>query len=434
MTEEERLEKNNRIREKVKETRLRRQSQICRVFRVKIDFSHLNEFEKTQLKMIFVEAKWLYNDILTFSSSNDINEYDYKIKTVQGLDKDKQPVIREIKNLSSQMKQSVIQGVKHNIKSLSAMKKHGRKIGTLKYKSNYESINLQQYGVTYKFCDKKHMKFQGMKRPIKIEGTEQFFDLPGLEFANAKLLDLPDGYCIALTTFQNKGGETKKYKPEIGIDMGIKTSITTSEGKKINVFVGETKRLKKIQRRIMKRKKGSSNRYKMRKLLRKEYQKLDNRKKDKANKIVHELLGHEKVYMQDENLSGWHKGLFGKTVQHSILGAVKAKLMKNERVVVLPKSVATTKTCPKCGKINKEITLSDRIFECSCGYKEDRDIHAARNMILLSKLNKNTCGTQEIFYTNAFGEDVRRKHKQKCCNADLVELGSCYYNGGSSPH
>ena len=46
MTEEERLAKNNKIREKGKETRLRRQSQICRVFRVKIDFSHLNEFEK----------------------------------------------------------------------------------------------------------------------------------------------------------------------------------------------------------------------------------------------------------------------------------------------------------------------------------------------------------------------------------------------------
>ena len=48
MTEEKRLAKNNRIREKGKETRLRRQSQICRVFRVKIDFSHLNEFEKSQ--------------------------------------------------------------------------------------------------------------------------------------------------------------------------------------------------------------------------------------------------------------------------------------------------------------------------------------------------------------------------------------------------
>ena len=325
------------------------------------------------------------------------------------------------------MKQLVIQGIKHNIKSLSAMKKHGRKIGSLKYKSNYESINLQLYGITYKFCDKRHMKIQGIKRPVKIEGAEQFFDIPGLEFANAKLLNLPDGYYVAVTTFQNKGGETKKYKPEIGIDMGIKTSITTSEGQKINVFIGETKRLKKIQRRIMKRKKGSSNRYRMRKLLRREYQKLDNRKKDKANKIVHELLGHEKIYMQDENLSGWHKGLFGKTVQHSILGFVKNKLMKNERVVVLPKNAATTKTCPKCGRINKDITLSDRIFECSCGYKEDRDIHAARNMILLSKMNENTCGTLEIFCPNAFGEDVRREHEQKCCNADLDELGSSHF-------
>ena len=98
MTEEERLAKNNRICEKGKETRLRRQSQNCRVFRVKIDFSHLNEFEKTQLKMIFVEAKWLYNDVLTFSNFNDINEYDDKIITIQGLDKDKQPVIRELEN------------------------------------------------------------------------------------------------------------------------------------------------------------------------------------------------------------------------------------------------------------------------------------------------------------------------------------------------
>ena len=106
--------------------------------------------------------------------------------------------------------------------------------------------------------------------------------------------------------------------------------------------------------------------------------------------------------MQDENISGWHKGLFGRTVQHSVLGLVKAKLMKNERVTVLPKSAPTTKYCPHCGKLKKDITLFDRVYECTCGYREDRDIHAARNMILLSGLS--TCGTQEI---NAFGEDVR---------------------------
>ena len=57
MTEKERQAKNNQIREKGKQTREKRRSQVCRVFRVKVDFSHLNEQEKTQLKMIFVEAK-----------------------------------------------------------------------------------------------------------------------------------------------------------------------------------------------------------------------------------------------------------------------------------------------------------------------------------------------------------------------------------------
>ena len=103
-------------------------------------------------------------------------------------------------------------------------------------------------------------------------------------------------------------------------------------------------------------------------------------------------------------------------MQHSVLGLVKAKLIKHERVTVLPASAPTTKYCPVCGKLRQDITLADRVYECSCGYSEDRDIHAARNMILLSKTN--TCGTQGI---NAFGEDMRRE--QKCCNADLEELG-----------
>ncbi len=91
--------------------------------------------------------------------------------------------------------------------------------------------------------------------------------------------------------------------------------------------------------------------------------------------------------------------------------------MKSERVVVLSASSPTTKYCPNCGELKADITLADRVYICSCGYSEDRDVHAARNMILLAK--KHTCGTQGI---NAFGEDVRRR--QKCRNADLVESGS----------
>ena len=426
MTEDERLAKNTRIREQGKQTREKRKSQICRVYLVKIDFSHLNEAQKNQLKMLFVEAKWLYNDALTFTKEHDISDYDMKTHTVNGLDKDRQPVTHEIQYLGSQMKQAVIQGIKYNLKSLAALKKNNHSVGSLRYKSDYESINLQQHGVTYRFYDSQHIGIQGFSKRIKIRGANQFWNIPGIEFANAKLLNRPDGYYLAITTYQAKGGvKRKKYKPSIGIDMGIKITITTSDGRKIKVLIGETGRIKKLQRALARKKKGSSNRYKTVKKLRKAYQQLVNKKKDTANKIVHELLEHETIYMQDENLSGWHKGLFGRTVQHSVLGLVKVKLIKSERVVVLPKSAPTTKYCPQCGKLKKDITLSDRVYECECGYHEDRDIHAARNMILLAK--QNTCGTQEI---NAFGEDVsRHKSQDLCCSLD--ELGSSrFYKRG----
>ncbi len=426
MIEDERLAKNIRIREHGKLTREKRKCQFCRVYRVKIDISHLNQAQKTHLKMLFVEAKWLYNDALTFMNDHNINDYDMKVQIVRGLDKDKKPVTHELKYLGSQMKQSVIQGIMHNLKSLASLKKHNHKVGSLRYKSDYDSINLKQHKVTYRFYDENHIGLQDFNGRIKIKGANQFWNIPGIEFANAKLLSLPDGYYLAITTYRNKGGEQKNYKPEIGIDMGIKTTITTSDGRKMKVLIEESERIKKCQRLIARRKKGSSNRYKAVKLLRKAYQKLDNRKRDKANKIVHELLEHEKVYMQNENLRGWHKGLFGRTVQHSILGLVKSKLMENERVTVLSSSMPTTKYCPCCGKLKKDIKLSDRIYKCECGYQEDRDIHAARNMILLSK---NTCGTQEI---NAFGENIRQhKSQDLCCNLD--ELGSPrFYKRGSS--
>ena len=113
MTEAERLEKNNRIREKGKQTREKRKSQVCRVYRVEIDISHLNETQKGHLKMLFVEAKWLYNDALTFMNDHDISEYDTKVVTVHSLDKDRNPVLRpsvthDLQYISSQMKQSVL--------------------------------------------------------------------------------------------------------------------------------------------------------------------------------------------------------------------------------------------------------------------------------------------------------------------------------------
>ena len=134
------------------------------------------------------------------------------------------------------------------------------------------------------------------------------------EFANANLIRKPDGYYLKVTCYISRENfkEKPKNRKEIGLDFGIKTNITTSEGEKLDVQVEESDRLKRLQREMSRRVEGSNNRHKTVKLIQRECQKLSNRKEDKVNKIVGKLKHYECIVMQDEQICSWHKGLFGK--------------------------------------------------------------------------------------------------------------------------
>lgn len=392
MTDEKRLAKNENIKKAMKETLTRRASQTCRVFTVKIDSSRLTDKQSEQLKMLFVEAKWIYNDILKYSETNDIYKYDTKIKSVSVLNKDKIAELRELKYIGGQMKQAILANMIASIKTLSTLKKRNNKVGKLRFISEYKSLNLKQYNTTYKIISHNKMKIQNVSGKLTVNGLEQFINIPNIEIANAKILNKPSGYYIAITTYQYT--DEIVHKPcigeQIGIDMGIKDTITLSNGKKFKTTIGETGRLKRLQKKISRQQKGSNNRWKTRLLIRKEYEKICNRKNDISNKIVAYILRFKHVYMQDENISGWHKGLFGKQVQYSTLGRIKAKLINNPKVEVLDRYAPTTKYCPKCGNIKTDIALNDRVYHCDkCGYECDRDIHSANNMIVMVQILKN---------------------------------------------
>jgi len=215
---------------------------------------------------------------------------------------------------------------------------------------------------------------------------------PYYETGNAKLIKKPSGYYIHITCYKPVSGSIviKKRNESTGLDMGIKTTITTSAGEKYNISIGESKRLKTLQRKLHRRVKGSKNRYKIGLALGREYEHIANQRRDKANKIVSELLrNNEIIYMQDENIKGWQKGLFGKQVQNSALGTIKSKLKQSGRVIMLDRNLPTTKWCHKCGNI-VDISLSDRIFACNvCGYSEDRDIKSAKTVKYIGKLDVN---------------------------------------------
>ena len=92
--------KNEAIKASVKATKARRRHQSCRVFTIKLDRSHLNKETLHQLRMLFLEAKWLYNYIL---AQPKVCEVDYKLSAVPVKVKDRFER-RQLSHLSSHMK------------------------------------------------------------------------------------------------------------------------------------------------------------------------------------------------------------------------------------------------------------------------------------------------------------------------------------------
>ena len=396
MDDQARKEKNRTIRENGKATRLRHSFMRPVVVEMKLDIKCLNNSERNCLFLYFTQCRWLCNYLISLDA-DAFKAFDTRTRDITSLDKDGNTVERLL-TLPAKFIQSVYSSLKQDMSSLAAKRnKTGKKNGKLKFRSSYDSIELNQYGNTHWICytdeGNKNGRYRntvhiaGIKRPVRVFGMEQ---IPyGAEYANAKLVKRPSGIYLMLTCYvpvdEKKTGTG--FKPDIGLDFGIKTTITTSEGEKYDITVREQGRLKGLQKKLARQVKGSRGWYATRHLIQREYEKLANKRRDKANKVYHDITkGRNLIVMQDENIKGWQKGLFGRQVQNSALGTLKSKLKANPNVVVIDRFFSSTKMCPECGTVNGAITLSDRTFICdSCGYTEDRDVKAAKTMLLAGR-------------------------------------------------
>ena len=345
MNEQARIEKNSVIKEHGKETRARHASMRPVVIEMKLDLKCLNKTEQEKLWHYFTQCRWLCNYLISLSS-DDFKTFNTKTRDITSLDKDGNPVDRQL-TMPAKFIQSVYSSIKQDMASLAAKReKTGKKNGKLKFRSEYKAIELNQYGNTHWICygndGNRNGKYRntvhisGIKRPIRVFGMDQI--LPDAEFANAKLVKRPSGIYLMLTCYipKHEGNAKLENKPDVGLDFGIKTTITTSEGEKIDITVREPERLKGLQKKLARQKKDSRGWYDTKQLIRREYEKLANRRRAKANQAYHDITkGRKLIVIQDENIRGWHKGLFGRQVQNSALGTLKSKLMSNPNVLVI---------------------------------------------------------------------------------------------------
>ena len=239
--------------------------------------------------MVFLEGKRFYNFILGQKKEqgiplNCITPTDFHEITY--LDKDKNIVNYELKYLRSSSKQTIHARMISNEKTIRTLIKKGLQThGGLKFKSELMCIPLKN--TDWKFKSENKVWITGIKGKVLVRGTRQF-NRNEVEFANANLIKKPDGYYLKITVYTDKEKvkQTNKNNRILGLDFGIKTNITTSEGTKIDISIEESDRLKSLQKKMQRQKRGSNNRYKTIKKLKIAYQKQIQQKQDKANKFI----------------------------------------------------------------------------------------------------------------------------------------------------
>jgi len=257
------------------------------------------------------------------------------------------------------------------------------------FKSKKHNINSFQIPQHLKLSDKLDIpKIKGIKiiQHRKLEG----------KIKTATVSKTPTGkYYISILVEQDKKLPKKpkiKEKTTIGIDLGVKTFATLSDGRKIDnpkYLKNSLRKLKRQQRWLSRKIKGSNNRKKQVKRVGSLYEKISNQRSDFLHKFSYQIT-HEKqvnsIAIEDLNVKGMVRNhCLAQAISDVSWTEFRRQLeYKTEwygkNLLVIGRFEASSKTC-SCGQVNQELKLSDREWTClECGVKHDRDILAANNI------------------------------------------------------
>ena len=295
-------------------------------------------------------------------------------------------------------------------------KKVKGKKGYPRFKKNQRSVEYKKSGwkltadrKTITFTDKKGMG------TFKLIGNYDLHFYQIEQIQRVRLVKRADGYycqfCIQVDVKQTLEPTGKT----IGLDVGLNHFYTDSDGNKIDNprYLRESeRRLKRAQRRVSKKVKGSNNRKKSINRLGRQHLKVSRQRKDFVTKLArcvvmsHDIVAFENLKVQNmvknhhlaKSISDASWSLFREWLEYFAL--------KFGKVAIAVPPHYTSQNCSQCGATVKK-SLSIRTHVCKCGAVLDRDENAAIN-ILIKALQilgyiSNTVGHTEI---NASGETI----------------------------
>lgn len=257
-----------------------------------------------------------------------------------------------------------------------------------KSRSNYKTYRTNRSGNKIRFVSDNIIILPKL-REVKFKNNI----VPDGEIVNVAIIQKPSGKYYASVLCRNcKVKNVQKTGKSVGIDLGIKDYIVTSDGQKIpnNHFLKKTiSKIKRMQKEFDRKKDGSNNKEKLRIKIAKQYEKLTNARKDYIHKLSMQLIEeYDDICIEDLKIKDMVKN---KQLSFDIMDCswyelrrqleYKAKFY-DKKIHIVDRYFPSSKKCSVCDYKKEDLSLNDRFWTCpNCGTVHDRDINAAKNIL-----------------------------------------------------
>ena len=370
-----------------------------------------NAEQKVLLAKHFGSVRFVYNHFLSerkhqYDETHKSDNYYEQAKKLTELKTDGEHLW--LKEINSQTLQHAL---RHLETAYVNFFRGSAKFPNFKSKKSKNSFSVPQ------FVELKEGKvyFPKFKEGIKVR---QHRPLNGKIKSATVSLTTTGKYYVSLLTEQMYKPMSKTGK-NVGIDLGIKDFVITSDGKtyRNNRYTKKYQRQLAIAQKHLSRKQHGSNGYEKQRLkVAKLQERIANSRNDNLHKVSLDLIHkYDVICIEDLNIKGMLRNhRLAKHIQDSACGTFVLYLqykadMNNKQVVKIDRFYPSSQTCSECGYVYSSVKdLSVREWKCPhCGTNHDRDINAAKN-ILKEGLRNISAGT--VDYTD--GDDVR--HSSEC--------------------
>lgn len=205
-------------------------------------------------------------------------------------------------------------------------------------------------------------------------------------------------YVCFQTELPNTEPVARDFAP-IGIDLGLTSLVALSNGETVptpQYTRLASKRQRRLQRALSRCKRGSKRRWKAKARIARHSAKTANQRRDGSHKLSQDIVNRfTHIAMEDLNIKGLAAGMLAKSVRNAawnqLVQHVTYKAANAGGVVVLVDPRGTSQICPECGTIRRK-TLAERMHRCQCGCVLDRDVAAAKIVLLRADFPAGTAG------------------------------------------